>query len=137
MVSSALAHVDHPKSIMEVDEPEDNENVDLGGKSLDQLEDDVSDAELASILKRIGLLVNPSDLKTMSPRHIEYLHLIETERNYVTILMNIIKVNLFNYHCVFIRMFDVFLTKINVFQYFFFRFLKNRVSKKTKRLEDC
>jgi hypothetical protein len=90
---SALAQDDHPR-IMEVDE--DSENLDLGGKSLDQSSDEVTDFQLLDILKRIEKTLSSQDLKSkmMSSRRLqEFSHLVETERNYVNILMNIMKVS--------------------------------------------
>lgn len=68
----------------------------MGGKSLDQSPDVVTDVEFAAILKRINSILSSTDLKTMSPRHIEFVHLVETERNYTSILMMIVKV--WNHH---------------------------------------
>lgn len=71
---------------------EDPEKLNLGGKSLDQCQDVVSDVEFAAILKKINSVLSSSDLQTMSRRQIEFMHLIETERNYTSILMMIVKV---------------------------------------------
>lgn len=86
----SLAHVDFPAFVVVDDDPE---KLNLGGRSLDQCQDVVSDVEFGGILKRINAVLVSSDLKTMSPRQIEFLHLVETERNYTSILMMIVKVN--------------------------------------------
>lgn len=69
--------------------------VNLGGNSLDPVED-ISDAVFGDILKKISDFLANANYRTMSPRQTEFAHLIETERNYVTILLNIVKVN-YNY----------------------------------------
>ncbi|CAL8111532.1 unnamed protein product [Orchesella dallaii] len=83
-----LAQVEFPPYVVVDDDPE---KLNLGGKSLDQCQDVVSDVEYAAILKRINAVLSSADLKTMSRRQIEFHHLIETERNYTSILMMIVK----------------------------------------------
>jgi len=88
---SALAHSDCPR-IPEIED--DTDNLNLGGNSLGQSDQEVSDAEFASILKHITPLTNltTSQYRSMTKRHIEFIQLLETERNYVNVLMNIVKV---------------------------------------------
>lgn len=95
---SSLAQVESPHCIMELDE----ETVDLDNlvKSPEQSNDNVDDTELAVILKRIEKGLQSPELKTKMEsftgkglkRLNEFAHLVETEKNYVTILMHIIKV---------------------------------------------
>ncbi|XP_035715238.1 protein ECT2 isoform X2 [Folsomia candida] len=94
---SSLAQVESPHCIMELDE----ETVDLDNlvKSPEQSNDNVDDTELAVILKRIEKGLQSPELKTKMEsftgkglkRLNEFAHLVETEKNYVTILMHIIK----------------------------------------------
>jgi len=78
---------------MEVDE--DTENGELRTKEFENAGDEVSDAQLDHIFKRIEKMLTSQDLKSKlvaSRRLQEFSHLVETERNYVTILQNILKV---------------------------------------------
>ena len=95
--------MDHPKCIIEVDEDAVNSSHIV--KSPEQSHKNVGDSEVAVILKRIEKCLQAPELKSKMEtsgkplkRLSEFCHLVETEKNYVTILMNIIKVgNLQNY----------------------------------------
>ena len=90
-VFSSLVLPDQPPRLI-TDIAESDECVNLGGNSLDSSEE-VSDAVFVSILKQVSEFLSNADYKSMSARQAEIAHLIETERNYVTILMNIVKVS--------------------------------------------
>lgn len=108
---------------------EDPEKLNLGGKSLDQCQDVVSDVEFATILKNIQNVLSNSDMKTMSPRQIEFVHLVETERNYTSILMMIVKVK--KSVCCQIKC-HVHKTKYKLELNYFLRTLKNRAKRTIK-----
>ncbi|CAG7838459.1 unnamed protein product [Allacma fusca] len=86
---SSLAQVDYPRFISEI--PEDT-IPNLGGNSLEQDKDVVSDTEFAQILKDLSAYLKTADVKIMTGRQIDFYQLLETERNYVTVLMNIVKI---------------------------------------------
>ena len=82
---------------MEVDE--DIENLQFV-KSPEQSDGNVDDGELSLILKRIERALNGPALKAKMEaasgkslkRLNEFAHLVDTEKNYVTVLMHIVKV---------------------------------------------
>ncbi len=88
---SNLVLPDQPPRII-TDIAENEESINLGGSSLDSTED-VSDFIFAAILKQVSDFLANADYKSMSARQAEFAHLLETERNYVTILVNIVKVS--------------------------------------------
>ena len=83
---------------MEVDEVA--ENLDDIVKSPDQSHGNVDDGELAVIIKRIEKALQSQELRSkmeassgkVLKRLNEFAHLVETEKNYVSILMHIVKV---------------------------------------------
>lgn len=99
---SSLAAVEHPPRIME-DLEEDAGEADFLNcvKSPEQSSHNVEESELTVILKRIEKGLQSSELKSKMEaasgkglkRLNEFAHLVETEKNYVSILMNIVKVS--------------------------------------------
>lgn len=53
---------------------------------------EILDSEFAVCLKELNEFLSNPDYAAMTMRHREYAHLLETERNYVSILHNIVKV---------------------------------------------